>query len=72
MVVYTTLMNVLTRGGQKEQAMRLFRTMETDGVELDVVRQLLFTVNYNQRASGMWCLKYILKELAIKELNCSL
>lgn len=37
MVVYTTLMNVLTRGGQKEQAMRIFRTMESDGMELDVV-----------------------------------
>jgi pentatricopeptide repeat protein len=36
-VLYTTLMSVLTRGGQPERAMRVFRTMEADGIELDVV-----------------------------------
>lgn len=36
-VTYTTLMNVCARGGQTEHAMRLFRTMEADGLDIDVV-----------------------------------
>ena len=36
-VLYTTLMNACRRGGQPELAMRIFRTMETDGLQLDVV-----------------------------------
>lgn len=44
-VLYTTLMNVCRRGGQPERAMAIFRTMETDGVQLDVVSpsQPIFT-----------------------------
>lgn len=36
-VLYTTLMSVCRRGGQPERAMRTFRTMEADGLQLDVV-----------------------------------
>lgn len=37
MVLYTTLMSVCRRGGQPEMAVRIFRTMESDGLQLDVV-----------------------------------
>lgn len=37
-VLYTTLMSVCRRGGQPEMAVRIFRTMESDGLQLDVVR----------------------------------
>lgn len=37
-VVLTTLMNLCQRAGQHEHAIRLFRTMEADGLAIDVVR----------------------------------
>ncbi|BDA43178.1 Pentatricopeptide repeat-containing protein At5g02860 [Coccomyxa sp. Obi] len=47
-VLYTTLMSVCRRGGQPEIAVRIFRTMESDGLQLDVVA-------YNQAmASCSW------------------
>jgi pentatricopeptide repeat protein len=52
-VVHTTVMNVLTRGGEKEHAMRIFRTMEADGIELDVVRCLLASEVHTCTADGL-------------------
>ena len=37
-VLYTTLMTVCHKGGKPERAMRIFRTMEGDGLQADVVR----------------------------------
>ena len=37
-VLYTTLMTVCHKGGQPERAMRIFRTMEGEGFQADVVR----------------------------------
>lgn len=37
-VLYTTLMTVCHKGGKPERAMRIFRTMEADGLQADVVR----------------------------------
>ena len=37
-MVLTTLMNVCQRAGEHERAIRLFRTMEADGLSIDVVR----------------------------------
>jgi pentatricopeptide repeat protein len=36
-VLYTTLMHACARGGQGARAMRIFRTMEAQGLPLDVV-----------------------------------
>ena len=40
MVLYTTLMTVCHKGGQPERAMRIFRAMEGEGLQADVVRPL--------------------------------
>jgi pentatricopeptide repeat protein len=40
-VLYTTLMTVCHKGGKPERAMRIFRTMEGEGLQADVVRTLL-------------------------------
>ena len=37
-VLYTTLMTVCHKGGQPERAMRIFRAMEGEGLQADVVR----------------------------------
>ena len=39
-VLYTTLMTVCHKGGQPERAMRIFRAMEGEGLQADVVRPL--------------------------------
>jgi pentatricopeptide repeat protein len=48
-VLYTTLMNACRRGGQPELAMRIFRTMETDGLQLDVVMPPSLNTRLNTR-----------------------
>ena len=37
-MLYTTLMTVCHKGGQPERAMRIFRAMEGEGLQADVVR----------------------------------
>ena len=40
MVLYTSLMTVCHKGGQPGRAMDIFRTMECEGLQADVVRTL--------------------------------
>ncbi len=44
-VLYTTLMTVCHKGGQPERAMRIFRAMEGEGLQADVVRPSPFTAS---------------------------
>ena len=57
-VLYTSLMTVCHKGGQPGRAMVIFRTMEGEGLQADVVRPLLASCAWRSICPKIMSCKY--------------